>query len=133
MLRHSVVHACAQGQCDGRCRTARRWGRASRAGMLTMRRRNVIPRATALAAPASTPAARSRLWAIAAHKTQAALAPKQPDGICANGPSIRSANTVSMIACWRWVMSASAVGRSVLVKNGWYRQTGNNASPKRRP
>ena len=27
-------------------------------------------------------------------------------GQCASGPSIRSANTVSMMACWRWVMSA---------------------------
>ena len=34
------------------------------------------------------------------------LAPKRPEGRWANGPSIRSANTVSMIACWRWVMSA---------------------------
>jgi hypothetical protein len=34
------------------------------------------------------------------------LAPKRPDGMCASGPSIRSADTVSMIACWRWVMSA---------------------------
>jgi hypothetical protein len=37
--------------------------------------------------------------AIAAHRIQAAFAPKRPDGMCANGPSIRSANTVSMIAC----------------------------------
>jgi hypothetical protein len=29
-----------------------------------------------------------------------------------------SANTVSMIACRRWVMSASAVGSVLLVKNG---------------
>lgn len=48
----------------------------------------------------------------------------------ARGPSIRSEKTVSMMACWRWVMSASAVGRSVLVKNGWYRHTGNRASRK---
>ena len=89
-----------------------------------MRRRSVAPRATALAAPASTPAARSRLWAIAAHRIQAELAPNRPEGMWASGPSIRSANTVSMIACWRWVMSASAAGRSVLVKNGWYRQMG---------
>ena len=49
---------------------------------------------------------------------QAELAPKRPDGRWASGPSIRSANTVSMIACWRWVMSAASTGRSVLVKNG---------------
>ena len=49
-----------------------------------MRRRSVAPRATALAAPASTPAARSRLWAIAAHSTQAELAPKRPEVICSS-------------------------------------------------
>ena len=41
---------------------------------------------------------------------------------------MRSANTVSMIACWRWVMSASVTGSVLLVKNGWYRQTGNSSS-----
>ena len=46
-----------------------------------MRRRSVAPHATALAAPASTPAARSRLWAIAAHRIQAEFAPKRPDVI----------------------------------------------------
>ena len=78
----------------------------------------VDPRARLWWSPASTPAARSRLWEIAAHSTQAELAPKRPEGMWASGPSIRSANTVSMIACWRWVRSASATGRSVLVKNG---------------
>ena len=34
---------------------------------------------------------------MAAHNTQAELALKRLDGIRANGPSIRSANTVSMI------------------------------------
>jgi hypothetical protein len=48
--------------------------------------------------PTRAPAARSRFWAIAAHSTQAEFAPKRPDGMWANGPSIRSANTVSMIA-----------------------------------
>ena len=52
-------------------------------------------------------------------RTQAEFAPKRPDGRCASGPSIRSANTVSMIACRRWVMSAAAVGSSLLVRNGW--------------
>ena len=33
-----------------------------------------------------------------AQRTQAEFAPKRPDGMWANGPSIRSANTVSMIA-----------------------------------
>ena len=53
-----------------------------------------------------------------AHRIQAEFAPKRPEGMWASGPSIRSANTVSMIACLRWVMSASATGGSVLIKNG---------------
>ena len=36
--------------------------------MLTILRRSVAPRATAWWSPASVPAARSRLWAIAAHR-----------------------------------------------------------------
>ena len=46
------------------------------------------------------------------------LAPKRPDGMCASGPSMRSANTVSMMAWRRWVMSASVAGSVELVKNG---------------
>ncbi len=65
VLRHNVSQCCAHGQCVGRCRMGRRRGRASRAGMLTMRRRRVDPRALAWVAPARTSAARSRLWAIA--------------------------------------------------------------------
>ena len=68
---------------------------------------------------------------MAAHRIQAELAPKRPEGMWASGPSIRSANTVSMMACWRWVMSAWSTGRSVLVRNGWYRQIGNRASGTR--
>lgn len=62
--------------------------------------------------------ARSRLWAIAAQSTHAEFAPNDPDGKWASGPSIKSANTVSMIACLRWTRSASTVGRTELVKNG---------------
>ena len=118
VLCHNVSQCSAQGQWVGRCSIGRRCGRASRAGMLTSWRRRVDPRARLWWSPASTPAAGSRLWEIAAHSTQAELAPKRPEGMWASGPSIRSANTVSMIACWRWVRSASATGRSVLVKNG---------------
>src|SRR5664279_1933094 len=32
---------------------------------------------------------------------------------------MRSANTDSMIACWRWVISASYADSVLLVKNGW--------------
>ena len=118
VLCHSACHAGSQGQWLGRCRIGLRCGRAIRAGMLTSARRSVAPRALPWRPPARIPAARSRLWVIAAHSTQAELAPNRPDGMCASGPSIRSAKVVSMIACWRWVMSAASTGRSVLVKNG---------------
>ena len=103
VLRHRASQGFDQGQWVGRCSTGRRCGRVSRAGTFTMRRRSVEPRATAWVPPARTPAARRRLWAIAAHRIQAELAPNRPDGMCARGPSMRSANTVSMIACWRWI------------------------------
>ena len=86
--------------------------------MLTILRRKLAPRATAWGWPASVAAARSKLWAMAAHSTQAEFAPKRAEGMCASGPSIRSANTVSMMACLRWVMSASATGSVESVKNG---------------
>ena len=47
VLHHNVSQCCAHGQWLGRCRIGRRWGRASRAGMVMMRRRRVVPRATA--------------------------------------------------------------------------------------
>ena len=50
--------------------------------MFTILRRRVAPRATACAGPASVAAARSRLWAMAAHSAQAELAPKCPEVIC---------------------------------------------------
>src|SRR6478672_231394 len=53
---------------------------------------------------------------MAAHRIQALLAPNRPEGMCARGPSMRSAKTVSMIAWRRWAMSASGVGSSVSVK-----------------
>ena len=52
---------------------------------------------------------------IAAGIAQAAFAAKSPEGMWASGPSIRSANTDSMIACWRCVMSASVTGSVLLV------------------
>jgi hypothetical protein len=53
---------------------------------------------------------------MAAQIPHAVLAAKRSEGRCASGPSIRSANTVSMIACRRCVMSACAVGSVLLVK-----------------
>ena len=64
----SVLHCWAQGQCAGRCSTGLR---CRRAGTVTRWRRRVAPRATACRALASVPAARSRLWVIAAQMAQA--------------------------------------------------------------
>ena len=118
---HSAVHGSAQGQCAGRCRTRRRCGRVIRAGTAMRSRRRVAPRAIACAGLARVPAARSRLWVIVAQIAHALLAANRPEGRWARGPSIRSAKVVSMIACRRWVMSASATGSVLLVKKGWYR------------
>ena len=49
---------------------------------------------------------------------QATTELKITSGMCASGPSMRSANTVSMMAWSRWVMSASATGSVESVKNG---------------
>ena len=43
---HSPSHAGAQDHLRGRCRIGVRAGRASRAGMVMIRRRRVAPRAT---------------------------------------------------------------------------------------
>jgi len=58
----------------------------------------VAPRAFAWNGPASVPAARVRLWQIAAQASHAALAGKCPEGRWARGPSLRSAKTCSMMA-----------------------------------
>ena len=81
-----------------------RWGLAMRAGMLTIRVRRVAPRARARLLSVRDAAARSRLCVIAAQMVQAWLAANSEEGRWAMGPSIRSAKTVSMIACRRWVM-----------------------------
>jgi hypothetical protein len=81
VLRHNVSQDVDQGQWVGRCRIGRCCGRARRAGTLTILRRSVDPRARVCRSPASTPVARSRLWAIAAHRIQAELAPKRPSVI----------------------------------------------------
>ena len=77
-------------------------------------RRSVAPRATACAVLVMVPAARSRLCVMAAQRAQALFAAKRPEGRWAIGPSMRSANTVSMMAWRRWVMSASAVAWMLL-------------------
>lgn len=118
VLAHNRSHASDQGQCVGSREIGIRCGRHNRAGISTILRRNVAPRARTSAPPARRPVARRRLWAIAAQSTHAEFAPKRPDGMCARGPSMRSAKTVSMIACRRWVTSASVAEVVVLVKNG---------------
>ena len=122
LLCHNVSQCFDQGQWVGKCRIGRRCGRASRAGTLTILRRSVDPRARVCWSPGQDAgSAQQVVGDRRTHRIQAALAPKRPEGRCARGPSIKSANTVSMMACWRWVMSACSTGRSVLVKNGWQR------------
>jgi hypothetical protein len=53
-------------------------------GPLMILRRRVDPRTEGVRSPASTPAVRSRLWSIAAHRIQAELAPKRPEVICSS-------------------------------------------------
>lgn len=63
------------GPVGGQVQHGVRCGRAQRAGTAMILRRRVDPRALARAAPASTPAACSRLWVIAAHNTHAEFTP----------------------------------------------------------
>src|SRR3954453_9513173 len=69
------------GPCAGRCSPRRRCGRVIRAGTPIRSRRRVASRATACAGLARVPAARSRLWVIAAQITQALLAANRPEVI----------------------------------------------------
>ena len=58
---------------------------------------------------ARVPAARVRLNAMQASTSQAALAVNTLDGKCAIADAFISASKFSMIAWWRWVLSASTV------------------------
>src|SRR5262249_45380940 len=117
---HKASQARARGQWLGRCRVGRGCGRGRRGGGWSRGRGGGGGRASAWRAVAvRVAAARSRLWQIAASRHQAALAGNQPDGWWAQGPSIRSDQTVSQMAWRRWVMSASVVGSLLVVKNGW--------------
>src|SRR3954453_22788096 len=77
----SAVQGSAQGQWAGRCSTRRRCGRVSRAGTAIRSRRRVAPRALACAGLARVPAARSRLWVIAAQIVHALFAENRPSVI----------------------------------------------------
>jgi len=81
--------------------------------------RMVAVRARRWRPPASVPAARVRLWAIAAQASQAGLAVKIPDGRCARGPFLSSAMTCSTMAWSRWVASAGSVDSGELVNTAW--------------
>ena len=76
-------------------------------------------RARAWRPPARAPAARVRLWAIAAQTSQAALAVNRPEGRCASGPFFSSAMTCSMMAWSRWVASAASIGSRLSVNTAW--------------
>src|SRR2546421_6151147 len=75
------IHSVWRCQPSGRCTVMwpRPW-RAMRAATSMKSRRRVAPRALAQARLARDPAARSRLWLMAAQATQAALAGNEPEG-----------------------------------------------------
>jgi len=79
----------------------------------------VAARALAWRQPASVPAARSRLWAMAAAASQAALAVNFPDGRWASGPSLRSARSCSITAWPRCCSSAWISSNGESVKTAW--------------
>jgi hypothetical protein len=76
--------ALAWGQWAGNRRVMRRDRREMRAGRLIRSRRMVLVRALAWKRLARAPAARVRLWAIAAQASQAAFAGNDPE---AGGPA----------------------------------------------
>ena len=80
VLRHRASHASAQGQWLGRCRMGRALWSSQAGGDVDDLRRRVAPRATAWGPPARMPAARSRLWAIAAHRIQARVGAEASGG-----------------------------------------------------
>src|SRR5206468_7279633 len=75
------IHSVSRCHPSGRCKVIPPlpW-RAIRAATSIRSRRSVAPRALAQARLARAPAARSRLWLMAAHVSQAALAGNNPDG-----------------------------------------------------
>ena len=91
-----------------------------RAGTETMVRRMVpvvafVNRGSAV----RVAAARVRPKAITAQTSRAALAVNRLDGRSASAELRRSAWTCSMMAWWRWSLSAATVSRSVVVKKAW--------------
>ena len=74
------IHSVWRCQPWGRCKViSPRPLRAVRAATSMRSRRKVAPRALAQARLARDPAARSRLWLMAARVSQAAFAGKEPD------------------------------------------------------
>jgi transposase len=71
------------------------------------------------------PAARVRLWAIAASAGQAAFAVNDPEGICARAESLRSALTCSMIAA-KMVVELSRPVATVVRELGLNKQSLRN-------
>src|SRR3546814_10179984 len=78
---------------DLRCSTRRRPVAAIRAGTLISLVRTLAHLARARPGAPSASTARAMLKAIAAQATQAALAAYEPEGRCANGPSLNSARS----------------------------------------
>ena len=65
---------------------------------------------------------------MAASTSQAAFAVNFPDGRCASGPALRSAMTVSTMACPRCWDSACSIVIGESVNTPWWRQVSNSGS-----
>lgn len=126
MWSNSLDHCGCHFHCSGRCRTSRLALRAMRTGTVTNLRRIVVVAALASPVPTMAPAVRVRLNAMTAHTSHAAFAVNFPDGRCARALAFQSALTCSMTACWRWVLSAVTVSRSLVVNTAWNRCRSNN-------
>jgi hypothetical protein len=96
---------------------------------INVRRMVPVDAFASVGSPVSVAAARVRLNVITAQTNRAALAQKCADGMCARAEFFSSAWTCSMIACRRWIRSASTVSisaGSVVAKNAWNRHTSNS-------
>ena len=109
----------------GRCKVLRRAEVETLAATLTSLRRTVAVTAFPRAGLARVPAAEARLNAMHASTSHAALAVKTPEGKCASADAFMPEFVCSMIAWWRWVLSASTVIWVLMVKNAWKRNRSN--------
>ena len=114
---NSPSQLSCQGQSLGRWMTSCRADLARRSGTAISCRRMVAVVVLAWNTEAMVPAARVTLKANAGSASHAALAANCPQEACARAPPSKSAMTCSMIACSRWVFSASSMVSGESVNN----------------